>query len=167
MAALDQLQNDPKAALWNALSEETAVMLGIDGVTDFMKPMAAKPDLNSEIIWFFTDKRSDTFGRLSGEPAARICISDSTEHFWADIKGRIKVVKDSEVVANKWSVDIEAWYDKGKRDDNLQLMAFSPEKAELSASTANPISFSWQTAKAILGNQDRPDISKQKQITFS
>ena len=46
-------------------------------------------------------------------------------------------------------------------------MAFSPEKAELSASTANPISFSWQTAKAILGDQDRPDISEQKQITFS
>ena len=74
MAALDQLQNDPKAALWNALSEETAVMLGIDGVTDFMKPMAAKPDLDSETIWFFTDKRSETFGRLSGEPAAHICM---------------------------------------------------------------------------------------------
>jgi len=167
MAALDQLQNDPKATLWNALKGETAVMLGIEGVTDFMKPMAAKPDLDTETIWFFTDKRSGTFGQLSGEPSARICISDSREHFWADIQGSIKVVNDPEVVANKWSVDVEAWYDKGKRDDNLQLMAFSPEKAELSASTANPISFSWQTAKAILGNQDRPDISEQKQITFS
>jgi len=167
MAALDQLKNDPKAVLWEALAGETAVMLGIEGVTDFMKPMAAKPDIDADVIWFFTDKRSETFGKVTGEPAAGICISDSQENFWADIKGRIKVVDDPEVVANKWSVDVEAWYDNGKEDPNLQLMAFTPEEAEVSASTANPISFSWQTAKAILGDQDKPHISEQRRISFA
>ena len=71
-----------------------------------------------------------------------------------------------EAVANKWSADIEAWYDKGKDDPDLQLLAFIPEEAEISVATANPLKYSWETVKALFGEQKRPEISEQKRIAF-
>ena len=166
MSVTDTFAKDPKAALREQLKNETAVMLGVEGVTDFMKPMSAKPDVDADVVWFFTDRRSDTFGNLPGSPNAHICISDSQNKFWADIKGSIQTTENCEAVASNWSADIEAWYEKGREDPNMQLMAFTPEVAEVSVATSNPIKFSWETVKAILGDQDQPDISDTKKVTY-
>lgn len=166
MATFEQFQQDPKAALWKQLDKEVAVLLGIDGITRFMMPMAAKPDLDADVIWFFTDRRNETFGKLTEGSKAHICLSNNSDHFWADIQGTIEVSDNKEAIANKWSADIEAWYEKGQDDDNLMLMAFKPVEAEVSVSTSNPIKFSWQTVKAILGEQDKPEISESTRVSF-
>lgn len=167
MLTIEQFKQDPKAALWSQLDAETAVLLGIDGITTFMKPMSAKPDLDADIVWFFTDRRSETFGILNGTKSANICIANGQDNFWAEIKGTITVAENAEAIANKWSATIESWYEKGKDDPNLLLLAFKPDSAEISVSTSNPLKFSWQTVKAILGDQSKPNISEQRRVSFA
>ncbi|MDF1762560.1 MAG: pyridoxamine 5'-phosphate oxidase family protein [Oleibacter sp.] len=163
----DLLETHPKQAIHDQLESESAIMLEIEGVTDFMIPMAAKPDQETNTVWFFADRSSEIFSKFTSPSKARIIISSNKDKFWADIQGEIKESTNEEVIANKWSADVEAWYDKGKDDENLMLLAFVPKTAHASSSTTNPIKFSWQTAKAILNKQETPSISIQKSIDYA
>lgn len=167
MQTFEKFEENPKTLLWEQLQNESTVMLEVEGHTDFMQPMSARPDLSSDLIWFFTDRNNRQIGELQGSPAARICLASERNKIWADIRGRIQVSDYREAIANKWSTDVEAWYDKGKDDPDLQLLAFIPEEAEISVATANPLKYSWETVKALLGEQKRPEISEQKRIAFS
>lgn len=166
MQTFEKFEQDPKALLWEQLDDESTVLLDVEGHTDFMQPMSAKPDLKSDLIWFFSHRDNRRLGELQGSPLARICLTSDKNKVWADIRGRIQVSDYREAVANQWSAGVEAWYDQGKDDPDLQLLAFIPEEAEISVATANPVKYSWETVKALFGDQKRPEISEQKRIVF-
>lgn len=179
MTFVETLDKQPKTALWDQLNRESAVLLGFSDsraetlapvtgpdMEPVMLPMKAFPDSHSDTIWFFADRSSDQFKNLKGKVHARLCISNGTDNFWADIRGTLEEQQHCDVVAAKWNLATEAWYEKGKSDPNLMLLAFKPRLADLSASTASQIELGYETAKAILTKQNKPDVSVRKQVSF-
>ncbi|WP_369856154.1 pyridoxamine 5'-phosphate oxidase family protein [Candidatus Thalassolituus haligoni] len=164
MKLIDKVDNEPLAALREQLQHESAVLLEVEGITPFMVPMAAQPDADGKHIWFFTSKDNELFGHLSGEHNARICISNGTENFWAQVNGSIKEFFDSEKVAEHWSVATESWFEQGKLDSKLTLLEFTVHEADISCSTDSSLTFGFETMKALVGDQDEPHISIHRHL---
>ena len=64
MQTFEKFEQDPKALLWEQLDDESTVLLDVEGHTDFMQPMSAKPDLKSDLIWFFSHRDNRRLGEL-------------------------------------------------------------------------------------------------------
>jgi len=63
-----------------------------------------------------------------------------------------------------WSAKVEARYEHGIKDDNILLLAFHPETAEVSCSTRSLLRFTWEIAKANISHREQPDVSAHTRI---
>lgn len=167
MKMIDQIAQQPEQALWQQLGEENRVMLEVDGITDYMQPMTAYPDPERNTIWFFARRSNEMFGAIHQPMHAHICLMNGREHFWADIHGDIFESQDRGAVARYWSMDAEAWFDKGNQDPDMMLLAFEPQDTEISAMDGNAISRGYEHIKAIFGNQDEPHIGIRKRLDLN
>ena len=167
MKMIDQIAQQPEKALWQQLSEENRVMLEVDGITDYMQPMLAHPDPSRHTVWFFAKRSNDMFGAIQQPMHARICLMNGHENVWADIHGDIVESEDADAMARHWSVETEAWFDEGRLDPDLMLLAFHPQEAEISVATDNPFTRGYEHMKALFGEQDHPDIGVRKRLDLA
>lgn len=163
---MKQVQASPETAMWQQLENVTAVMLGVEGKDTFMSPMAPMVDAEAKTIWFFTSKDNKHYGSIDGGCQAQICLANEKDNFWACINGWIAPENDRKVMERFWSSKIEAWYEHGIKDDNILLLAFHPEAAELSCSTTSMLRFNWEIAKANLTHREHPHVSTQTRISL-
>jgi len=161
---LKQVQASPETAMWQQLENVTAVMLGVEGRDTFMSPMAPMVDSEAKVIWFYTSKDNKHYGQIEDSVKAQICLANERDHFWACINGWIETPIDTEAKERFWSAKVEAWYEHGINDENIRMLAFHPEAAEVSCSTTNMLRFSWEVAKANLKHHEHPDVSTQARI---
>ncbi|MAR90089.1 MAG: pyridoxamine 5'-phosphate oxidase family protein [Pseudomonadota bacterium] len=161
---LKQVQDSPADALWDELDKVIAVMLGVEGTDTFMCPMAPMVDREANTIWFFTRKDNDRFATVADGVAAKICLTNEGDHFWACINGRVMKQVNPDVIERFWSPMVEAWYEGGIKDDNILLLAFQPEMAEISCSTKSTLRFGWEIAKANLKGEEKPDLGVQTRV---
>ncbi len=161
---LKQVQASPETAMWQQLEDVTAVMLGVEGTDSFMSPMAPMVDTETKTIWFFTSKANKHYGHVADGTNAQICLANERDNFWACINGWIEKKDDPQIRERFWSAKVEAWYDHGIDDEDILMLAFHPEAAEISCSTKSMLRFSWEIAKANLSHREQPDVSTQSRI---
>lgn len=117
--------------LWNSLTSDRTVMLGLDGVEDgHSRPMTAIVENHGGPIWFFTGKPNAVVTNLPQSHRAIAAFSSKSHDLFASIHGNLTVDQDREVIDRLWNPFIAAWFD-GKDDPNLVLLRFDPEHAEV------------------------------------
>ena len=62
---------------------------------------------------------------------------------------------------------VEAWFDHGKEDPQLTMLALEMEDAEIWASTGSKLKFGWEIAKANFNPDEEPDVGVKAHVTFS
>lgn len=164
---LKQAQSSPETAMWQQLENVTAVMLRVEGRDNFMSPMAPMVDTEAKVIWFFTSKSNNHYGNVADGAKAQICLANERDHFWACINGWIEKKNDPAAKERFWSAKVEAWYEHGIDDQNILMLAFHPDAAEVSCSTKSLLRFSWEIAKANLTHHDHPDVITQSRIRLA
>lgn len=127
---------DLEAKFWKHLRSDMVVMLGLVGKEDgHAQPMTAVLDEDlgdSSPIWFFTTRDNGLVEAMgAGESRATIHFVAKDHDLFACVHGELARDDDPLTVAHLWSPYIEAWFEGGKDDPNLQLLRFSPEKAEI------------------------------------
>lgn len=167
MSLLETVKNNPESALKQQLAEAKAVMLGVDGESQYMRPMAPLQRDGDDLVWFFTNKSSETFQSLDKAKPASLCLVNEGDHFWASVKGQLQAHTDPNIVDELWSPMVEAWFEGGKSDPDLMLLAFSPETAEISCSTGSKLKFGWEIIKANVKEQETPDIGVQRRVRMA
>ena len=75
--------------------------------------------------------------------------------------------KDPAKIEEYWSSIVEAWYDGGKADPKLTMLALKLDDAEIWASTGNPLKFGWEIAKANFNPEDEPDVGVRTHINLT
>ncbi|MNL70780.1 hypothetical protein D3C87_1958320 [compost metagenome] len=60
-----------------------------------------------------------------------------------------------------------AWYDGGKEDPLLTMLALTVDDGEIWASTSNSLRFGWEIAKANLKNHQEPDVGVHRRLAFT
>jgi general stress protein 26 len=139
--------------LWNALSSDRTVMLGLNGVEDgHSRPMTALVENDRGPIWFFTSKTNAVAVSLPEIDRAIAAFSARDHDLFASIHGRLSVDRDRQVIDRLWNPFIAAWYD-GKDDPKLVLLRFDPEHAEVWLNESNLVA----GVKMLLGADPRKD----------
>lgn len=126
-----------KQDLWKKMDDSPFVMVGLTGDSQHSEPLTAQLDPDQrDRIHFFVGKDNRVAG--GGEAMAQF-VSKGHDYF-ACLHGRITQVNDRAMIDKLWDKQVEAWFDGGKDDPNLALIAFDVDSAEL-----------WETDVSVSG----------------
>ncbi|HET7411410.1 MAG TPA: pyridoxamine 5'-phosphate oxidase family protein [Pararhizobium sp.] len=165
MADLKAAKTDAEHQLWEQIDGVHAGMLGVEGA-GAMQPMAPELDREAKTIWFFTRKSTD-LARQAARPGARGLFALVGKHhdYHASLSGRLEERLDPAMRDRFWNSVIEAWFEGGKDDPDLTMLALKLDEGHIWASTDSTLKFGWQIAKANMTHAE-PDVGVTRQLTF-
>ena len=76
------------------------------------------------------------------------------------------MVRDEAKIDAYWSAVTAAWYEHGKSDPTLTMIALRVDDAEIWASTDSTLKFGWEIAKANLNDEKMPDVGVKQHLSF-
>lgn len=166
MADLDQARHNPEDQLWQQLADIHAGMLGIEGSSQHMQPMAHHIDRDTKTIWFFSKKTSDLVRSVGTGNRGHFCIVGKDHDYHACLSGTISQSTDRAKIDELWSPVVNAWFEGGKDDPDVVLLKMTLYDAAIWASSGNALTFGWEIAKANLTDAD-PDVGVSTHLNFA
>ncbi len=166
MVSLTEARENPERQLWDEIASIHAGMLGIEGSHMHMQPMAPNADPKTKTIWFYTKADTDLVKALGAGAHAHFCVVGKNHDYHACLAGRLEVSNDRAKIDEFWSAVTAAWYEHGKDDPLLTLLALRVDDAEIWASTDSSLKFGWEIAKANLNDEKMPDVGVKQHLTF-
>lgn len=166
MADLEQARSNPEAQLWQQLEEIHAGMLGVEGSSQHMQPMAPQLERDAKTIWFFSKKSSDLVRAIGTGNRAHFCVIGKDHDYHACLSGTIVQNPDKAKIDQFWSPVVNAWFDGGKDDPDLTLLEMTLYDAAIWASSGSALTFGWEIAKANVTDSD-PDVGVNTHVNFA
>lgn len=150
---------------WKRLDHVNAGMLGC--APDWrLVPMSHYADPDAKALWFITAKGTDLVNAAEGGARDAVhVVADAGKHLYARIEGRLESSDNAAKLDEIWNAVASAWFEDGKRDDDLRLLKFSISSAEVWATTSG-VGFFYQTAKAKLTGA-KPDMGEHFRVGFA
>lgn len=167
MSNITRARENPKEQLFDEIDKIHAGMLGIEGAHMHMQPMSPQLDRQTATIWFFTRTDAEIVKALTPGAHAHFCVVGKDHDYHACIAGRLSVRKDPVKIDEYWSSIVEAWFDHGKSDPKLTMLALEMDDAEIWASTGSKLKFGWEIAKANFNPEEEPDVGVKAHLRFN
>lgn len=165
MTSLTEARENPKQQLFDQIHKVHAGMLGIEDSHSHMQPMAPHVDEATATIWFYAKKSSELARMIGPNSRAHFCVVGENHDYHACLAGRIEAVRNDAKIEEYWSSIVEAWFDGGKQDPDLTMLALHLDDAEIWASTGSSLKFGWEIAKANLTDSE-PDVGVKAHVVF-
>jgi general stress protein 26 len=168
MADLKMAEHDTEKQLFDEIDDIHAGMLGVSGSGLHMQPMAPQLDREARTIWFFTRKDAELVKAVADAGAgahAHFCVVGKNHDYHACLAGPIREGLDAAKRDEYWNSVVEAWFDGGKDDPMLTMLALRLDDAKIWASTDSKLKFGWEIAKANLTDED-PHVGVTKHLRF-
>ena len=166
MASLTEAREAPERQLWDEISNIHAGMLGIEGSHMHFQPMAPNVDRKTNTIWFFTKTDTHLARAIRAGSKAHFCVVGKDHDYLACLSGPLEIRKDPAKIDEYWSAVTAAWYEHGKDDPMLTMLALRVEDAEIWASTDSSLKFGWEIAKANLQDEKMPEVGVKQHLAF-
>jgi len=166
MVSLTEAREAPERQLWDEINSVHAGMLGIEGSHMHFQPMAPNADPKTGTIWFFAKSDTDLVRSIRAGTRAHFCVVGKNHDYHACLAGRLEVRGDPAKIDEYWSAVTAAWYENGKEDPQLAMLAFRVENAKIWASTDSSLKFGWEVAKANWKDEKIPEVGVKQHLTF-
>jgi general stress protein 26 len=167
MASFSEAREHPAAQLWDQINDVHAGMLGLTNVDMHMQPMAPHADSTTNTIWFYT-KTDDRLARaIKPGSRAHFCVIGKDHDYHACLAGAIEIRPDPARIDEFWNSVVAAWYENGKKDPKLTMLALHVDDAEIWVSTGSTLKFGWEIAKANLDAEKMPDVGIKRHLHFA
>lgn len=122
------MSNDIRKSLWKELDKSSFLMVKLDSSHDHAIPMTAQLDPDNDGYFYMFHNRK---GRLAKGGRAMAQFAAKGHDLFACISGTLSDSTTPELVDAYWSRAVEAWYEGGKTDPDLQLLRFDLDDAEI------------------------------------
>lgn len=157
---------DLKDEFWDRMEDVRAVMIATK-TTGKMVPMSPNVDDDAPgKVWFITAKGTDLAkAAMAGHQDADMVVADAGTGLYAHVTGSLDVCQDDHALDEVWSFVADAWFEGGKQDPDVCLLAFTPIEAELWITPQSGVKFLYEIAKANLTG-DKPDSGEHGVIRF-
>lgn len=143
---------------WDRLAKVNAGMLAAGESARFM-PMSHTADPATRRLWFITARGTDLVEAAQDGPvAAAYLVADGAKGLYTQINGTLELSNDRAKLDELWNIVAASWFDGGKRDPDLRLLALDVSGAEVWATTSGP-GFFYQIAKAQVTGAE-PDMGE-------
>ena len=151
-------------AFWDSLEGVIAGMLSVDQTRPV--PMSHYVDREANALWFITAKGTVIEEALRGGPqSARHIVASQKGEIYATIDGLATLVEDRAKLDEIWSVVSAAWFEDGKQDDDIALVRFDVNEAEI-WETGGSLKFLFEIAKANITGE-KPDAGSHGRLQFA
>jgi general stress protein 26 len=127
-------------------------------------PMSPYADKDEGVIWFITAEGTDAQTAANGAGTVRLIYGDSGAKLYGTVEGSLTQADNSAKLDELWSPVAAAWFEDGREDDDVRLLAFRPTRGEIWA-TDGAAGFLYQIAKANMSD-DTPDMGEHGSISF-
>ena len=166
MADIRAAREKPIEQFYEVVEDVHAGMLGIEGTGLQFQPMAPQLDRAAKTIWFFTKTDTKLTKAIAPGSRARFVVIGRGHDYHACVSGPIEERKDAEVVERFWNPVVAAWFEGGKEDPKLTLLALRLEDGEAWVSTDSSLRFGWEIAKANLSDEHAPEVGVMVDLKF-
>jgi general stress protein 26 len=128
------------------------------------RPLEARPERDTETIWFLTDVRGLKDDEVEANPDVCLTFVYPKEKVHLSITGKASVGRDPERAQALWNEEQEVWWPGGPDDPNLLVMKVEPERAEMWDGPASSAVAAFEFAKARLTGA-KPNLGEKRKVT--
>jgi len=128
------------------------------------RPLEARPDRDTETIWFLTDVRGLKDDEVEANPESCLTFVYPKEKVYLSITGKASVSRDPERAKVLWNEEQLVWWPGGPEDPNLLVMKVEPERAEMWDGPASSAVAAFEFAKARLTGA-KPNLGEKRKVT--
>src|SRR5215213_807579 len=139
-----KLVNDINVCMFITNNEETA----------HTRPMYTTEVEENGTLWFFTDIRSIKVEEVSRMHDVHLVYAHPGKESFLDVWGRATVHTDKQLIRDKWTSFVKAWFPEGPDDPNICLLKVEPNDVYYwDAEQGRMISFFKIAIAAVTGKQ--------------
>jgi general stress protein 26 len=155
---------DVEHRLWDEIEKNPVGMLMIvGGAPHHAQPMSAFVERERRRVWFFASADSEVVAEASTGRVAMFVYQH--RDLQACIGGHLNVRPDRAQIDRFWNAVVGAYYPGGKTDPKLTMLCLDCDDARVWLSSAGPIKFLWEIAKANATHR-HPDVGGHTHLDF-
>lgn len=159
------MQDDEIKDFWERLEEINAGLLGLAGGDARLVPMSHQLRDGDGTIWFITGRDTDLAQAVAGgDGRARYVLADRGKGLYAVVTGQLTLNDNKAVLDDLWSVVADSWFDGGKDDPDVCVLALSPETAEIWLTPTSGLTFAFGILRAQLTGE-QPDMGSHATLS--
>jgi general stress protein 26 len=157
--------NDNLVRVWTIIERVGVCMLTSRGARGLRaRPLEARPDRSSRLIWFVTDLRSTKEHKIEVDHEIGLVFIDKTENIYLSITASAETMRDREIAASIWRATDNMWWD-GPDDPNAGLLRVTPRTAELWDGPSSKAVAAFEFLKSqIIGT--KPNLGENRKTTI-
>ncbi|TCS00645.1 pyridoxamine 5'-phosphate oxidase family protein [Rhizobium sp. BK418] len=167
MASFSEAREQPARQLWDQINDIHAGMLSLAAVDMHMQPMAPNVDPTTNTIWFYTKTDAELVQMIKPGSRAHFCVIGKNHDYHACLSGVIEVRPDPLKIEEYWNSIVAAWYEGGKKDPKLTMLAMHVDDADIWVSTGSTLKFGWEIAKANFDEEKMADVGIKRHLQFA
>ena len=158
--------NDSLHRVWTIIERVGVGMLTTQGPGGLRaRPLEARPDRSSGLIWFVTDLRSSKEHEIKLDHEIGLVFIDRTENAYLSITASANVLRDHKIAASIWRAADNMWWN-GPRDPNAGLLRVIPRTAELWDGPSSKTVTAFEFLKSqIIGTE--PNLGENRKTTIN
>jgi general stress protein 26 len=122
----ETLQTEKLRTLIKGIPFAMLTTQGTDGLLHG-RPMVSQDDDDDACLWFFTDSTTHKVSDIEAHPHVQVSYSDQASQVFVSISGKVIIVTDPEVMAERWRPEYAKWIPLELGDPNLVLLKVSVE----------------------------------------
>jgi general stress protein 26 len=154
------------ARVWNIIERVRVCLLTTHSPTGLRaRPLEARPDRATGLIWFVTDVRSGKEHEIEAEQDVGLVFVDTDAKAYLSITARAEVRRDHAKAAVIWKSTDNMWW-RGPDDPNVCVLRITPLTAELWDGPASKAVATFEFVKARLTG-DKPNLGENRKVTVN
>jgi general stress protein 26 len=123
------LQSEEALKKFKKLVEEINVCMFItnnQSEHNHTRPMATIEVDDQGTLWFYTDIRSIKVEEVVADRSVHLTYAHPGKERYMDVWGRAEVITNRQLIKDKWTPMVKAWFPNGPEDPNLALLKVIP-----------------------------------------
>ncbi len=128
------------------------------------RPLQARLDRPTRIIWFVTDLRSGKELEISAIHEVGLVFVDQGENVYLSITASADTMRDRDVAAALWRASDNLWWD-GPDDPNAGLLRVRPRTAELWDGPSSKVVAAFEFLKSRVAGVE-PNLGENRKKTI-
>jgi general stress protein 26 len=149
-----------REALFDALKDDRAGMLGLSGTGEHMQPMTHFTDREAGCLWFITSRQTDLAHHLAiGPREAHFTARTGNGKIYACMSGHLTRAEDPEKLEELWSPMASMWFDGGKDDPDVLLLRMDLQEAAVWVNDAGALRFGIEMVRGATSEHD-PEVGE-------
>jgi len=150
------LQSEEALKKFKKLVEEVRVCMFITNnqtEEEHTRPMSVVDVEDNGTLWFYTDIRSIKVEEVATQRKVHLTFAHPGKENYLDVCGTGNVVNDKELIKQKWSPVVKAYFPNGADDPNIALLRVQPYSVYYwEAESGKMVQFLKMAVSAVTGN---------------